>query len=292
MISFFSEGDIRQMNSIPSYTQMLKHQHSIGKYRYAIFPIFSIALLSISAGSAWSQDRASDAGRPKGDWQVILGGGALVAPEYEGGDELTVYPIPYFSITWKDRVFLNLERGLGVYAYRDDHFRVGGSVGYARGRDEDDADRLRGLGDIEDAARGQLFAKYSLGRLDLGLNLAKDFGGTDGFQIRPTVGMTYALSQRIKISPELSVTWANDDYMQNYFGISPTQAARSVLQRFDAEAGFNRADLKIAATWDITDSWFTTANVGFGYLLGDSADSPITDSRFQPSVGLFVGYKF
>lgn len=215
-----------------------------------------------------------------------------MAPEYEGSDEFTVHPIPYFSISWKDRVFLNLERGLGVYAYRDDRFRLGVSVGYAQGRDEDDSERLRGLGDIDAAVRGQLFARYSLGSVNLGLDFAQDFGGTDGFQVRPGLGLNYALTRKVRLSPEVSATWASDDYMESYFGISPAQASRSGLQRFDAAAGFKRADFKVSATWDITDSWFTTANVGLGYLMGDAADSPITDRRLQPSAGLFVGYKF
>lgn len=235
------------------------------------------------SGSAWSQD--------KGDWQVILGAGALVAPEYEGSDEFTGYPIPYFSINWKDRVFLNLERGLGVYAYRTDSFRVGISVGYARGRDEDDSG-LHGLGDIDAAARGHLFAKYSLGSLNLGVDIAQDFSGTDGFKVRPSVGLNYKISEKVRISPEVSITWANDDFMQNYFGILPTQAVRSGLQTFDANAGFERVDFRISATWSMTDNWFATANIGLGYLLGDAADSPITGRRFQPLAGLFFGYKF
>lgn len=274
------------MNSIPSYLQKLKRRYCVGGYRSLVLPVLSAALLSASAGSAWSQERAS------GDWQVILGGGAWVAPEYDGSDEFTVYPIPYFSITWKDRVFLNLERGLGVYAYRDDRFRLGVSVAYAEGRDEDDSDRLSGLGDIDAAARGHLFARYSFRSLSLGLDLAQDFGGTDGFQVRPNIGLNYPLSEKIRLSPEISVTWANDDYMESYYGISLVQAGRSGLQGFDAEAGFRRADFKIGATWDITANWFTKANVGLGYMMGDAADSPITDSRFQPSVGLLVGYKF
>lgn len=215
-----------------------------------------------------------------------------MAPKYEGSDEFAVSPIPFVSFTWKDLVFLNLKHGLGVYAYRTDNFQLGISIGYAQGRDEDDSSRLRGLGDIDGAARGHLFAKYSFGSLNLAVDLSQDFGGSEGLQVRPSVGMNYTLSKTVRLSPEVSVTWADGDYMQSYFGISPIQAGRSGLQRFDADAGFKRADFKIAATWSITDRWFTKANVGLGYLLVDAANSPITDSRIQKSVGLFIGYKF
>lgn len=280
------------MRSIPSCFHEARIRQYIGRHRTVILPVFSAAFLSIGASPAWSEDRTSGAGKPRENWQVTLGAGPLVAPDYEGSDEFTVFPIPLVSISWKDRIFLNLEHGLGVYAFRTDSFRIGVSVGYARGRDQDDSDRLRGLGDIDDAARGHLFARYSVGLANLGLDLSRDFGGTDGFQVRPSVGLKYALSKTVRLSPEISATWANDDYMQTYFGISSTQAGRSGLPRFDADAGFKRADLKIAATWDITDGWFTTTHIGLGYLLGDAADSPIADRRLQPSIGLFIGYKF
>nr|WP_254229253.1 MipA/OmpV family protein [Agrobacterium salinitolerans] len=31
---------------------------------------------------------------------------------------------------------------------------------------------------------------------------------------------------------------------------------------------------------------------GVGFLTGDAADSPIVEEKVQPSVSLFVGYKF
>lgn len=286
------KGVSNMINPVPPCLLSLNKRSHVGRHRRMILSLVSAAVLSVCANSAWSQDKVSETGKPTGNWQVALGAGALVAPEYEGSDELTVDPIPYFSISWNDRIFLNLERGLGVYAYRDDRFRLGVSVGYAQGRDQDDSDRLRGLGDIDAAARGQVFARYSLGQVNLGLDLTQDFGGTDGFQVRPSVGLDYTLTEKVKLSPEVSATWASDDYMQSYFGISPTQASRSALRRHDAEAGFKRADLKVAATWSMTSKWFTTAKAGVGYLMGDAADSPITDRRIQPSAGLFVGYKF
>lgn len=290
-ISLFDSQATDTVFSIPPYPQELKPRHHIEGHRSVILPVLFAALLSIGT-SAWSQVRASDASKPCDDWQITLGAGALVAPEYEGSTEYTVYPIPYFSIIWKDHVFLNLEHGIGLYAYNDDRLQLAVSVEYARGRHEGDSDRLRGLGHIDDTARGHLFARFSLGSLTLGLDLAQDLGGTDGFQVRPNIGLTFALSEKVRLSPEVSVTWANDEYMQYYFGISPAQASRSGLRRFDSGAGFKRVDLRFAATWVIKDRWFTTANIRLGYLLGDAADSPIADRRFQPSVGSFVGYRF
>ncbi len=261
------------------------------------------AYLCLAASPAWSQTTGTspqaststvDQGPSKadGNWKATLGAGVSYRPEYEGGDELAPSPIPLVDITWKDRVFLNTRQGLGAYAIRTDRFRLGGSLGYSMGRDEDDADALEGLGDIDPAAQVHLFGSYSFGMVRLHADLSQDLGGSDGLQFEPGATVIYPVSKSLTLSAGVSATWASDDYMQAYFGVSPAQSLSSGLDTYSAEAGFKRADLNIGATWAMNERWFTRANLGFGYLLGDAADSPITQDEFQPSVSLFVGYKF
>lgn len=227
-----------------------------------------------------------------GDWTVILGAGAVVAPSYEGSDKFSVSPLPFVAIDWRDRVFLDMQRGVGVNVVRTDALRLGFSVGLAPGRDEDDEDHLKGLGDIDTAARGHVFGSYSFGMWQIGLDVAKDFGGSEGLQIRPDISVKVPLSETWTLSSGISATWADDDYMQTFFGVSPSQSGKSGLDRFDAGSGFKSVDFQIGLRWAFSESWFATANVGVGILLGDAADSPITESQVQPSAGLAVGYRF
>ncbi|MGK9165029.1 MipA/OmpV family protein [Inquilinus limosus] len=235
---------------------------------------------------------APEAASPGGDWTFVLGAGARVALSYEGSDKFSVSPGPFVAINWRDRVFLDMEHGLGVNVVRTETLRLGLSVNFAPGRDEDDEDHLKGLGDIDPAARGRVFASYSVGMVQFGIDVAKDFGGSEGLQVRPDVSVKVPLSETWTLSSGLSATWADDDYMQTFFGVSPSQSRRSGLERFDAGAGFKSVDFRVGLTWNLSDSWFTTANVGVGILLGDAADSPITESGVQPSIGLAVGYRF
>jgi len=229
---------------------------------------------------------------PRGDWTFVLGGGVRVAPSYEGSDKFSVSPLPFVAINWRDRVFLEMERGVGVNVVRTEALRLGVSVGLAPGRNEDDEDHLKGLGDIDMAARGHVFGSYSFGMWQIGLDVAKDFGGSEGLQVRPDISVKVPLSETWTLSSGVSATWADDDYMQSFFGVSPSQSRKSGLERYDAGAGFKSVDFKVGLNWAISESWFATANVGVGVLLGDAADSPITESQVQPSVGLAVGYRF
>lgn len=228
----------------------------------------------------------------KDDWQVIVGGGVVVAPKYEGSDEMGAMPAPILSVTWRDRVFADMQRGIGAYAVQTDRFKLGFSVGLAPGRDQDDADALNGLGDIDNAARGHILASYSFGPVRLHADVSQDFGGSDGLQIEPGVTYMHPVSRDIRLSAGVSATWASDDYMESFFGVSSHQSTRSGHARYEAEAGIKRADIKFGAAWDFAENWTASANVGVGHLTGDAADSPIVESEVQPSVGIFIGYKF
>ena len=252
-----------------------------------------ISLLLASAGAlVLPAGTAPGAEAGRGDWSFVLGGGALVAPSYEGSDKFSVSPMPFVSINWRDRVFLEMGHGLGVNVVRTDALRLGVSVGFAPGRDEDDDDHLKGLGDIDTAARGHVFGSYAFGMLQLGVDVAKDFGGSDGVQVRPELSVKVPLSESWTLSSGISATWADDAYMQSFFGVSASQSRSSGLERFDAGAGFKSVDLQLGLNWAITESWFATAHLGVGVLLGDAADSPVTESRVQPSAALAVGYRF
>ena len=50
--------------------------------------------------------------------------------------------------------------------------------------------------------------------------------------------VSFIASDKLTISPGLSICWADDDYMQGFFGVTNTQASRSGLRRFENEAGF------------------------------------------------------
>jgi len=251
------------------------------------------AALALVAAPAWADPDGTDA-RSAGDdeWDVTLGAGALIAPAYEGADEFEVYPIPLVSIIWNDRVFLDIEHGLGVYALNSDDLKLGASVGYGRGRDESDAARLRGMGDIDPAARAHVFAEASVGRVDLGLDVSRDLGGSEGLQIRPSASAGFKVSDSVWISPEVSATWSGEAYMSTFFGVSPLQALGSGLPAYQADAGFRRADLRLNVAWRINENWFANANVGAGYMLGDAEYSPLTMDQVQPQAGFFLARRF
>ncbi|MBB3390945.1 outer membrane scaffolding protein for murein synthesis (MipA/OmpV family) [Rhizobium sp. BK275] len=80
--------------------------------------------------------------------------------------------------------------------------------------------------------------------------------------------------------------------MRSYFGVTPLQSARSGLDEFDAGAGFKRVDLSASVTYMASEHWFIRGQAELGILTGDARKSPVSQKDIQPSMMMFVGYKF
>jgi outer membrane scaffolding protein for murein synthesis (MipA/OmpV family) len=249
----------------------------------------AVALLALLAAPAAADDLETDSS----DWDIMLGAGAMLAPRYEGSDRFTVMPLPVIDIVWRDRVFLNSFNGLGIYALNRDDLQLGISINYDFGRSEsDDRRHLGGLGDVDAAAQGKIFASYGWNGIELSAEVAHSFGGSDGTLVEAGIAYPIALGERLSVTPGFSVSWANEDYMEAYFGVSASQSANSGLSPFAADAGFKDIDLTLDARYLLTEHWALGLRVGAGYLLGDAADSPVTQERVQPYSIMSVVYRF
>lgn len=224
------------------------------------------------------------------EWKVVVGGGAIYKPVFEGSDEFEVLPFPLFSATFGERVRID-PRGIVVDVYNTNGLTFGVKGGYDLGRDEDDSDDLRGLGDIDAGGVIGGTVSYGLGPVKLYGEVNKTVGGSDG--LTATMGADVShVYQRFLFSVGASATWADDNHMQSFFGVNAVQSQNSGLAEFDAEAGFKRFDITASVTYAFTEKWFVRGQAGVGFLAGDAADSPIVQDEVQPSALVGVGYRF
>jgi outer membrane scaffolding protein for murein synthesis (MipA/OmpV family) len=224
------------------------------------------------------------------DWKVTVGVGAIYLPEYEGSDEFKVQPFPIVSAEFGDRVHLD-PGGLTVDLYETNGFRIGVTGGVEMGRKEDDSDYLRGLGDVEMGGVIGGIVSYETGPFELYAKLDKTIGGSDGLTSTIGAKASHRYEQFI-FSADVSGTWADDNHMDSYFGVTAGQSAGSGLAEYQAEAGVKRVDVKASVTYLMTENWSLTGAAGAGFLLGDAKDSPIVKDDVQPFAMLGVGYRF
>ncbi len=239
---------------------------------------------------AFDQERFNNE-KPERSWSLIVGAGGIYEPEYEGGKDFQIQPVPFVVFTYGEWLEID-PRGVTITALRHDGFALAGKVGYEGGRDEDDADRLEGLGDIDFAATIGAKASYNWNGFEIYASIDQTISGSES--LIGTFGAEYQapVTERLILGAGVEAVVANDKHMQSYFGVTAAQAARSGLSEYKAEAGLKRVNVSASAIYMLSENWLVRGEAGVGFLTGDAADSPIVEEKTQPSASLFVGYKF
>lgn len=235
-----------------------------------------------------------------GDWNVVLGAGAIYAPDFEGSKDNEVLPFPYISVGYKDIAYLRgPEIGVNIIRIKPSEntkISVGPIARYRRDRTEKRNDALIGLGKVDASIEIGGAARFDVGPAWLEMSLAKDVaGGHDGLVGTATGGADFDLSDDLSLSLSATTTWADDKYMQTYFGVTPAQAARSRLPVYTAGQGIKDVGANIGLNYRLTDHWMIAATGGYTRLLGDAKDAPLVRFRGSPDQwqgGVFVAYRF
>ncbi len=235
--------------------------------------------------------------RPRGEWDVTLGAGAAVRPTYEGSDHYIVSPVPFVKVIWRDTISLGVD-GLSAY-WRYENLRIGGGLSYGTGRQQSSGifqqgdGRLAGMGDIPAAFALKAFADYKLGPVILNAALTKfTANGNDGVLVNFAIGLPYELTETTTVRASVSADWADQNYMQIYFGVTPTQAINSGFSQFNAGAGIKDVNFGVGLTQQLGAHWALVANARLARLTGDAENSPIVFSKTQAIFMSAITYHF
>ncbi|WP_374302205.1 MipA/OmpV family protein [Ferrovibrio sp.] len=261
----------------------------------AMSRLFAGVFVSVTLLAVAPPVLAQEGGGGKPEWRLTLGAGAMMAPSYLGSDDYDVSAVPLIDLRYADRVFLSTRDGLGANLLRDGNFSAGPVLKYRFGRDQDDDDALRGLGDIDPAGEAGAFVKYSVAKLSMGAELRQGFGGHEAVIGELWLNRRFNLSERLDFNIGPKLTLASSDFTETYFGIDAGQAARSGYRRYDADGVFISYGLNAALGYKLTRQVRLGAFAGVEQIGGDAADSPIVDqagSATQARLGLTISYSF
>ncbi len=231
----------------------------------------------------------------KSDWRLILGAGALYRPDYPGSDDLETRAVPLIFAEYGERLYL---RGTtaGARLWGNGVWGLDAVARYHSGRDSDDNSILEGLEDIDAGVDGGLALNVGRGPWKAQLAVYQDISSShDGLYIDLEAGRTFTLNPRLQLELEASATWADADFTDAYFGITPDQAMTTGLPVHEAEAGMKDVGLSLGLNYSPGRHWLVRAQVGVARLLGDAADSPLVEdhgSATQPRAALSIGYRF
>lgn len=230
-------------------------------------------------------------------WRIRVGPSASFQPRYDGSSRYQFLGGPTIDIRYRDRFFLSTGEGLGVNVLSGPNWRAGIAVSYDLGRrEQDDYEHLYGLGNINPAPTVHLFGEYIVSKsfpLVVRADLRRAVGGDNGWvgdlgTYMPMPGS----SKKFNWFAGPTITFADANYMNHWFGVNAGQSARSGLREYHPSSGVKSVGFGIAATWMPGKHWFVNGNVAYQRLVGSAADSPITQRKGSGVFALSVAYEF
>jgi len=232
-------------------------------------------------------------------WDINLAAGAAMQPTFHGSDRYRTSPVPLVIIRWRDAVALGVE-GLSLY-WHNDNLRIGGGVNYEGGRLDHETsgflssgdNRLKGLGNVDASVGIRGFVSYKLGPVYLDASATKYFGSQNkGVLVNVSASAPLALTKRLIFRPHIATTWADDNYMQTFFGVSPLQASRSIFPRFSTGSGLEDINGGLTIVYVLNEHWFWGADATATQFLDHAARSPITITNTNATMATVIGYHF
>lgn len=228
---------------------------------------------------------------------ISIGGGAGIAPDYEGSDDYKFVPIPFANLALDNGMFVNLQ-GLTVKAnlIPSQTWRLGPMYNYRASRSRVDSNRVDDMQNVSDANEIGGFAGFDYNNWFVFLEFLADTGDAhDGWLGTARGGYNYVASKSWTLSFGLSTTYADDDYMSTYFGVDDADAVRSGLRTFNADEGLKDVGFDLGIASQFTDHWSGRFIGNYKLLINDADESsPVTNegSQHQLFGGLLVVYTF
>ena len=230
------------------------------------------------------------------EWNFTIGLGAGVAPDYEGSDDYEAVPIPFVRADFGARFVELSGTTLRANVLTHPTFSAGPVINVRGERDDVEEDAVDDLDQVDTAvelgAFAEVFYQGWLGNLTVTQDVAD---GHDGMLVSLSGGFLLPLSPQLALTTLVSGTYADDDYMDSYFGIGVGDAIASGLDEFDADAGVKDIGLTFELAYEYSSSWGVTGTASYQRLLDDAADSPVVDDvgdENQFLGGVVVSYSF
>lgn len=233
--------------------------------------------LALIAATAATTASAQDFGFTGRTFSVDLGLGASIGPEFPGSDEADAGA----WLIWRNA-------GFGEPGSPDrDGFAISPSFNTVGERNSADYDDLAGMKDIDRAYELGLGVSYGAGPFRAFAALRRGFDGHEG-----TVGEVGAryrtdLSDRVSLWSSVGLGYGNSEYNNTYFGVTPDEA-RAGRPAYTPGSGLNTAAIAFEMRYAVTEKVSLLGEIEYAKLIGNSANSPVVQDEYQPTLRLGV----
>lgn len=220
---------------------------------------------------------------------VSVGAGIGFKPEYEGSEDYEAVPVPYFNVNFNHGMFVKLlGSNLRFNLIPEKTWYLGPVYNYRAGRSDVENDAVDDMKTVSEAHELGGFGGFTINNWFVTLEFLTDLGDAhEGWYSRLKGGYNWMISKSWALSVGAFTTYADDDYMQTYFGVSAADAVRSGLDPYEADSGIKDVGIDVGLNWMINNNWGAKGIASYTQLVGDADDSsPVVD---EGSEGQFFG---
>ena len=229
--------------------------------------------------------------------QHSLGVGVGVTPDYEGSEDHQVIPMLMLSGRYDSgRSFSLAGPKLKVDLLPNRNYSIGPVVNYNMGRSDVDNSQVDAMKDIDGTLEAGVWCGINYNNWNFGLELLKDIlDEHSGMRVQASAGYRWKATDQLSIIPGVSFTYADEDYMQTFFGVKSSNRGGSTLPDYSADSGLKDVGAKILANYTPWVKWGLTTILSYTMLLNDAKDSPLVDGQGddkQMFFGLMATYSW
>lgn len=240
----------------------------------------------------------------KRNWELLIGGGGSISPKYSGSDEVSIILIPlivaHYENHYLDFFVEGEEVGVSLKFGNTIPVSLSTGIGLGEDRENDDGDVLKGTPNLENSYRLFGGLQVSLPFIDISSTvnyfpITANYDETDrldkdynGILVDGEVGKEWFRIPFI-VNISTGVSWMNSAYAEANYSVN-YETDRFNL--FKAKSGMHDVHVATRVTMMFSERMGMMFMGKGTYLLGDAADSPLTQNTFQPSGKVFLFYRF
>lgn len=226
------------------------------------------------------------------NWNLTLGGGLLIQPEYQGSDKMRIIFLPIAAPIYRKFLYFT-PMGIGTYfpIYK---FKILGKVGLGYDLFKISGERkINGLDDVEKGMILDTGLIFNINKyFNANINARKVFWGSDSLHIDAKITTKYEFEEKVTLSLSVMGTFGDKKYMKFKFGITPNQSIISGFPVYDPAPTFKSIAVEIAVKVKIIKGLSLTFSHSEGFLLNDATKSPTTFRIRQPRTLMMINYFF
>ena len=246
----------------------------------------NIAIITLAV-FAWAfASSAAEAAEPGGR----VGLGVSLIPDYEGSEDYDAWPVVFGRYTWSNGMYADLggtsdgragrAKGNVIAEQWVEMLKAGPVLQFRRERDDADSDRVDRMEKVDHAFEAGAFLGLAKNRWLVNLTAVTDVSDEhDGTLVELAAAYKVLANEQVDLTFGLGATYADEDYMQTYFGVSPADNARSGLPVYNADSGVKDVGANLAVQYKFSSAWGALGAVRYNRLLGEAEDSPVVDNE-------------